>query len=176
MIRSVLRAIDVLCYAGAIIAALSAGLLAVMLIAEVIVTSFFSWSQPWSVEYATYLQAFILFCGAGWALRQGGHIRVAILLQMAPPGLARTLDLVATTFALGIVGYAAFALGQQTIRTIGFGSTSFYPMGTPLWIPQAVLAAGFVLLTLAFLARLARFLMREPVEEQGGYGHGGGNE
>lgn len=170
-----LRLIDGACAVGAGVAAISAALLAVLFVVEVVATSFLSWSQPWAVEYSIYLQAFILFCGAGWALRQGGHIRVAILLQLAPPGVARTLDLAGTTFALGVIGYATYALIQQTARTIGFGSVSYYPMQTPLWVPQAVLTAGFVLLTLAFAARLIRLVRNEPVEHARGLG-GGGHE
>lgn len=172
--RLILKTVDGACFVGAVLAALSAGALALMLIGEVIFTSFFAWSQPWSVEYATYLQAFILFLGSGWALRNGGHIRVAILLQLAPKPVARLVDLIATTFGLGVIGYAASALVWQAVRTVNFGSTSFYPMGTPLWIPQALLAAGFVLLALAFAARLFRLITRELVEVPAGHGSGSG--
>jgi TRAP-type C4-dicarboxylate transport system permease small subunit len=168
-----LRAIDGACTAGAVLAAVSAGLLALILIAEVAATSFLGWSQPWSVEYAIYLQCFVLFLGAGWTLRQGGHIRVAVLLGALPQGLARLLDLLGSAFAIGIVGFATLALWGQLLRTFEFGSTSFYPMGTPLWIPQGLLTVGVTLLWLAFAARLIRLLLRETPEISTGLGGGG---
>lgn len=171
--RPILRGIDAACAIGAAIAAVSAGLLAVMLIAEVVVTSFFEWSQPWAVEYAIYLQCFVLFLGAGWTLRQGGHIRVAVLMQALPPALARLLDMLGTVFAIGVIGYATWALWGQWLRTWEFGSTSFYPMGTPIWIPQGLLTLGVTLLLLAFLARLARLVLREPPEVATGLTGGG---
>jgi TRAP-type C4-dicarboxylate transport system permease small subunit len=159
-----LRAIDGACTAGAAVAAVSALALALMLIAEVLLTSFAGWSQPWAVEYAIYLQAVVLFGGAGWALRNGGHIRVMMLLQGLPPAAARIADALASALALGIVGFCAAALTAQALRTAELGSVSFYPMQTPVWIPQAALALGFVLFALALLARLLRLLLGQPAE------------
>ncbi|WP_372620749.1 TRAP transporter small permease subunit [Falsiroseomonas sp.] len=168
---ALLRAIDVLCAVGAAVAAVAAALLALILIGEVIVTSFFEWSQPWAIEYAIYLQCVVLFCGAGWTLRQGGHIRVAILLQALPPGAVRLLDMLGTTFAIGVVGFACWALWQQVLRTYEFGSTSYYPMATPIWIPQGLLTAGVTLLLLGFVARLLRLALGQPADlASGGIG------
>jgi TRAP-type C4-dicarboxylate transport system permease small subunit len=171
-----LRGVDALCTVGAWFGALSAAALALILIAEVVVTSFFAWSQPWAIEYAIYLQAFVLFCGSGWALRQGGHIRVAILLQAVPPRAASLLDAAGNAFAIGILGFAVYAIWQQWLRTFDLGSTSFYPMNTPIWIPQGVLTIGVTLLLLAFCARLIRLLLREAPELGGGGLGGGGHE
>jgi len=172
-VAAFLRVIDGLCGIGAAVAAVAAGLLAAMLILEVIATSFLAWSQPWAVEYATYLQCVVLFCGAGWTLRQGGHIRVAILFQALPAALVRLLDMAGTIFAIGVLGFATWAIWQQLGRTVDFGSTSYYPMGTPLWIPQALLTFGVTLLLLAFVARLVRLAFGQQPEvatELGGAG------
>jgi TRAP-type C4-dicarboxylate transport system permease small subunit len=170
-LATMLRLIDALCAIGAGVAALSAALLALILITEVAVTSFASWSQPWAVEYAIYLQCFVLFCGSGWTLRQGGHIRVGILLQALPAGAVRLLDMLGTAFAIGVIGFASWALWQQVLRTFDFGSTSFYPMATPIWIPQGVLTLGVTLLLLAFVARLIRLAFgQQPELGAGGAG------
>lgn len=161
---ALLRGIDILCGIGAGIAAVAAALLALILITEVIATSFLEWSQPWAIEYAIYLQCVVLFCGAGWTLRQGGHIRVGILLQALPPGAARLVDMLGTTFATGVVGFASWTLWQQLLRSVEFGSTSYYPMATPIWVPQALLTFGVVLLLLAFVGRLLRLLLGQPAD------------
>ena len=175
MIRAALRIADAACTAGAVLAALSAAALASMLIAEVVLTFFFATSQPWAIEFAIYLQAMILFCGSGWALRQGGHIRVAVLLQVLPSGLARLLDMVGTAFAIGVIGFLTQAMWRQWARSLDLGSISFYPMGTPVWVPQGLLTLGVSLLLLAFVARLARLLLHEAPELGAGIG-GGGHE
>ncbi|WP_235961186.1 TRAP transporter small permease [Falsiroseomonas selenitidurans] len=168
-----LRTVDALCTAGAWVAAVSAGLLALMLILEVVATSFLDWSQPWAVEYAIYLQCFVLFCGSGWTLRQGGHIRVAVLLQGLPPAAARLLDMAGCVFAIGMIGFASTTLWQQLLRSHDFGSTSYYPMATPVWMPQALLTLGVTLLLLAFCARLVRLLRHEAPDAGPGLPHGG---
>lgn len=169
-----LRCIDAACAAGAGLAAIAAALLAALLIAEVVLTSFFATSQPYVIEYAIFLQATVLFAGSGWALRQGAHIRVSVLMLALPGTARRVLDLAGTAFALGILGFAAWALVQQWLRSLDLGSRSFYPMQTPLWIPQGIVTLGVCLLLLAFAARLVRLLRNEPPEVAGAPGGGSG--
>jgi TRAP-type C4-dicarboxylate transport system permease small subunit len=169
-VAALLRGIDVACGIGAAVAAVSAALLALILITEVVATSFFAWSQPWAIEYAIYLQCFVLFCGAGWTLRQGGHIRVGILLQALPGPAVRMLDMLGSVFAIGVTGFASWTLWQQSIRTFEFGSTSYYPMATPIWIPQTLLTLGVTLLLLAFVARLIRLVFGQAPDLAPGYG------
>ncbi|WP_240790012.1 TRAP transporter small permease subunit [Roseomonas sp. HF4] len=175
MIRAALRATDAACFAGAAVAAVAAAALAAMLIAEVVLTYFFATSQPWVIEYAIYLQAMILFCGSGWALRQGGHIRVAVLLHALPPRLARALDMLGTAFAIGTLGFLTRVMWLQWWRSVELGSISFYPMGTPVWVPQGLLTLGITLLLLAFVARLVRLLAHEAPDLGAGLA-GGGHE
>lgn len=163
-------AIDAACLVGAWVAASACALLSAMLIVEVATTSFVNWSQPWAVEYSTYFQAMVLFAGSGWTFRQGGHIRVSLLLAALPRAWARLVDLLGTGFALGICGYLAVALVNQAMRTIELGSRSYYPSETPLAWPQGALAAAFVLLALSILARLVRLLAGEPPEAVSGEG------
>jgi TRAP-type C4-dicarboxylate transport system permease small subunit len=159
-----LTGIDALCAAGAAVAAVSALALALMLIVEVVLTSFFAWSQPWAVEYSIYLQAVVMFGGAGWALRNGGHIRVQMAFAAMSPLAVRIIDAAVSAFSLGVVGFAAWVLVAQAMRTFMLDSHSYYPMATPVWIPQAALAAAFVLFALALFARLIRLALGEDAE------------
>src|SRR3712207_6283957 len=156
LVRRFLAAVDALGYAGAALGAAACLLLAAMLIAEVVLTSFFQYSQPWAVEYGTYFLAFTLFCGSGWAVRTGDHIRVAFLARALTPRGARLLELAVTALAVAISAFCAATLIGLVARTIAAGSRSYFPMQTPLAFPQAVVAAAFVLITLGFAARLIR--------------------
>jgi TRAP-type C4-dicarboxylate transport system permease small subunit len=164
LVSRALRVIDVLCDAGAAVAAICAILLAALLMVEVIATSTVGWSQPWTVEYSLYLQSIVLFGGAGWALRNGGHVRVPMLIERLRPTSRRLLEIALAAFGLGVTGFCAYALVDQAVRTAAFGSRSFYPMATPLWIPQSALAAAFVLFALACFARLVRLAIGESPE------------
>ena len=164
ILRPILRAIDLACGAGAALAALACATMAAMLVTEVIVTSFFDWSQPWTVEFSGYALLAVLFAGSGWALREGAHIRVTLVTQGLPDRLALTLDAIATATALAVTSYASWALIRYAARSGELGSVSTYLSQTPLVLPQAVLAASFALLALALLARLIRLLSADAAE------------
>lgn len=160
-----LAAIDVACKAGAYVAAAACFALSAMLIVEVVTTGLMGWSQPWAVEYGGYLLALTLFAGAGWCVRDGGHIRVHVLLGALSAPARRLLDLAGTVFALGIAATLSVAGIDQVIRSVRTGVRSYYPSETLLAWPQALLATSFVLLALALLARLIRLARGESPEQ-----------
>jgi TRAP-type C4-dicarboxylate transport system permease small subunit len=160
----ILRWIDGIAFAGAVTASIACLCLAVMLVFEVIVTSFFEWSQPWAVEYSGYLLLFVLFSGSGWALKQGAHIRVTALTDMLPTSWMRWLDILCSLAALALTAYLSAALVEHAWRSYGFGSLSVFPSRSPLYIPQAALALSVIILSLSLLARIIRRLRGEEVE------------
>lgn len=166
MLDRFLKISDRIVFAGAVVAAIACLVMAIMLIIEVISTSFFNWSQPWAVEYSAYLLATCLFLGSGWALQAGGHIRVNALFSLLPVRVVWCMDVIGTTFAVGIIGFAAAALTEQAVRTLHLGSRSYYPSETPLVYPQSLLAVAFMLLTLAFVTRLVRLLRGRAADPQ----------
>jgi len=165
LFRPLLRAIDLLCAAGAAVAAVACAVMAVMLVTEVIATSFFNWSQPWAVEFSGYSLLAVFFAGSGWALREGAHIRVTLVTQSLPTRAAWALDALASAGALVLTGYAGYALICYTARSAELGSVSTYLSQTPLAWPQGLLATSFVLLSLALFARLVRLLSGEAPDK-----------
>ncbi len=162
--RPLLRLIDMVCAVGAGIAAISCAIMAVMLVTEVIATAYFGWSQPWAVEFSGYSLLAILFAGSGWALREGSHIRVTLITDYLPPRVAIGMDILGTSGALAVTGYASWALTRYALRSGELGSVSTYLSQTPLYLPQTLLAASFILLALALFARLIRLLTGEAPE------------
>lgn len=153
--------IDQLNLLGACLAAGCCALLAAILIVEVIATSQFSWSQPWAVEYSAYLCALALFAGSGYAIRQGSHIRVRILLNLLPRPLSLALEIFCTLAALVVASILCYGMIELALRSLERGSKSYFVMETPLYIPQAMLAVSAIFLLLALLARLLRLLIGE---------------
>ena len=88
--------LDKTCLFGAVMACLACLSLASMLMFEVVASSFFSYSQPWAVEYSGYLLAIILFAGSGYTLSQGGHIRVNVILQFLNEQTFKKIDVLLT--------------------------------------------------------------------------------
>jgi len=163
--RAFLSLIDASCrWAAAVAAVLVVGI-AVLIISEVVARSVFGASLSFAWEYAVYFFASAVFLGAGYTMRTGGHVRVALLRGLLPEGGQRLMEIVATAIGTGLAGFLAFALIQFAHRSFSRGSTSPTIEATPLVIPQGVLALGATLLALQMLARLIRLLMNEPPED-----------
>ena len=158
-LRRVAGVIDRLNEIGAWAAAASCAVLAAMLLIEAISTAAFSWSQPWSVEYASYLTAITLFGGAGYALRHSSHIRVAVVQHYLPKRFNRLVEALCTAVALAVTVLLAYGLIELAIRSAERNSRSYFTMQTPLAWPQGLLAASVVLLALALVARLIRIAL-----------------
>ena len=159
ILRRVADWIDRANVVGAWAAAIACVVLASILIVESISTATIAWSQPWGVEYASYLCAITLFGGAGYAMRHSAHIRVAVALHYCPRPFVRLLEFLCTIAALAITSVLAYGLVELAIRSAERNSRSYFTMQTPLAWPQGLLAAAVVLLALALVARAIRIVI-----------------
>lgn len=106
---------------------------------------------PAADEFAGYAMAgsFALMLGPG--LRHGAHIRVGIVIDRLRRGSRRIMELVCLSFAAALTGYFALHWCRMTWQSYEFGDLSQGVLPIPLWIPQTVMAAGLIVLAIAFL-------------------------
>ncbi len=163
MIAAILRHIDRLAIWAAALAAACLISMAVLMMGEVIARSAFSQSLVFSWEFSGYLMGATFLFGAAHTLRSGGHVRVSLLAEHLPRGLARGLDYFSTLVGIVVTAYILYALCDLTYSSYTRDIVSFTPTQTPLIVPQGVLAIGALLLFLQMLARLIRlFRKQEP--------------
>jgi TRAP-type C4-dicarboxylate transport system permease small subunit len=117
-----------------------------------------------SDAYAGYCMAAASFLALAHTLKRGEHIRVTLLLDRFGGRLRRPLDLwshIAGTFFCAILAFYSARLAWQSRL---FNDVSQGNDATPLWIPQLSMAAGNVILAIAFIDLLlaAIFGGREP--------------
>ncbi|MEM9199941.1 MAG: hypothetical protein AAGD12_19070, partial [Pseudomonadota bacterium] len=74
-------------------------------------------------------------------------------------------DLLGSVFALGVSLFVSLALVEYTARSFEVGSVSTYPTRTPIWMPQAVLTFGWVVLVLGLIARILRLITGRMPED-----------
>ncbi|WP_249976318.1 TRAP transporter small permease subunit [Vreelandella olivaria] len=106
-----------------------------------------------SAVHATELTGYIMAISASWSfaytLMRKAHIRIDALYLNFPVKVRGVLDLVAllamALFCILVVG-SAFGI---TSDSYGGGATANTPLGTPIWIPQALWLLGLTWFSIA---------------------------
>ncbi|WP_454854707.1 TRAP transporter small permease [Rhizobium binxianense] len=143
-------------------AAVVASVCLVAILAVIVVQMVARWSSitfPGGAEYAGYLMATASFLAFAHALNNGSHIRVNLMLI----ALGRhkfwgeLWCLVVGAAASGYVAWYAVKLvyWSRKLHDVSQGRDA-----TPLWIVQIPMAAGAILLAVAFLDNLVLLLAR----------------
>lgn len=106
-------------------------------------------------EVASFLEVLVVFGGAAYTFRAGGHVRVDLLTgRLSPPTRAW---LRAFTLTLGVVflSIVIWVTTQSAVTAWRYGRVSTV-MLYPLWLPMGVIPAGLVLLGVTMLVALGR--------------------
>ncbi len=141
------------------VAALLAGLatLAIVLLIsyDVAMRYFFEQPQLFVDEVASFLEVLVVFGGAAYTFRAGGHVRVDLVTGRIARAARAWLRVV--TLGLGVVFLAVviWVTVQSGITAFRYGRVSTV-MLYPLWLPMLFIPAGLALMALAMLATLAR--------------------
>ncbi|MGJ3262894.1 MAG: TRAP transporter small permease [Salinarimonas sp.] len=109
---------------------------------------------PSLAEISGYLFAAASFLALAGTLKSGAHIRVTMLVN-ALPGRARTaIEAGALAFGVAAGAFGTRAVGGYALESWRFGEVSPGLVPVPLVWPQAAMAVGAALLTIAFLDEL----------------------
>ena len=99
------------------ISAILLGLMTVLILAEIFLWNVFTKTTLIADEYCAYGLAAIIFLGAGYCLKEKGHIRITLVLGFLPEYLSRTTTWIATVITTFFMGYLWWI--PQTIMLIG---------------------------------------------------------
>jgi TRAP-type C4-dicarboxylate transport system permease small subunit len=144
------RALDLLYDGAAWLAALAMiGVLVAVLLS--IVGRQLGFNVPGTDAYAGYCMAGAGFLALAHTLKHNEHIRVTLLLGRLQGKARHALEMWALTAAVllaALFAYYSVRLAWQShvINDISTGNDA-----TPLWIPQLTMAAGTVVLLIAFM-------------------------
>ncbi len=96
------------------------------------------------VEFVGYGLAAMTFLAAGGTMREGGMVRVGLLLSRAPPRLRRMLDVLCIACGIATIAVAAWFIGREMLQSYdrGYETDSLVPL--PLWLPPMPLLLGLV--------------------------------
>jgi TRAP-type C4-dicarboxylate transport system permease small subunit len=133
------------------VSAVILGLMTVLILVEILLWNTLNKTTLIADEYSAYGLAAIIFLGAGFCLKEKGHIRITLVLGFLPTRLAAIVTCLASAVTTAFMGYLWWYLFKMVQATIRYHSTSGTLTQTPLWIPQALMLIGAT----CFLVQLA---------------------
>jgi TRAP-type C4-dicarboxylate transport system permease small subunit len=117
---------------------------------------------PGTDAYAGYSMAACGFLALAHTLTRGEHIRVTLLLERLGATWRRRLELWSLAAATLLSALFAFYSVRLAFQSWDFNDISTANDATPLWIPQLAMAAGTVVLLVAFADTLVLELRGHP--------------
>jgi TRAP-type C4-dicarboxylate transport system permease small subunit len=124
------------------VSAVTLGLMAILILLEIFLWNTFEKTTLIADEYCAYGLAAIIFLGAGYCLKEKGHIRITLLLGFLPEKLSGLITCIATGLTTIFMGYLWYYLFRMVRSAIRYHSTSGTLTSTPLWIPQTIMLFG----------------------------------
>jgi TRAP-type C4-dicarboxylate transport system permease small subunit len=100
-------------------------------------------------EFAGFFLAAASFLALAYTLRAGDHIRVSLIVHHLPPKVKRAADAWCTAVAGLLTGYFTWHAAGLVWESWRFNDLSPGIVPVPLWVPQAPLAFGLAVLTIA---------------------------
>lgn len=125
---------------------------------------------PGADAYAGYSMAAGSFLALAYTLRRGEHIRVTLIRNHLRGSARRALELFCHAVAILLSGALAWYSVRLVWQSHEMHDVSQGLDATPLWIPQIAMAAGTVLLFVAFASDFVTLLRGEALasEKEGG--------
>jgi TRAP-type C4-dicarboxylate transport system permease small subunit len=134
------------------ISALTLGLMTILILLEIFLWNIFEKTTLIADEYSAYGLATIIFLGAGYCLKEKGHIRITLVLGFLPARIAQAVTVAATALTTVFMGYMGWYLLKMLLNAMRYHSTSGTLTNTPLWIPQMFMLIGAACFLLQLMA------------------------
>jgi len=162
------RALDALYDGCAALAAMCMVALLVMVMLSIVGRQL-NFHLPGTDAYAGYLMATAGFLALAHTLKRGEHIRVTLLVSALQGPARRALELWSLAAASLLVALLAGYSVRLVWQSHAFNDVSTGNDATPLWIPQLAMAAGTLVMLVAFVNEWVlewRGLRQAPVRDE----------
>jgi len=104
-----------------------------------------------TTELSGFFMAASTFLGLAYTFRDGGHIRIGLLITRATGARRKALELWCCIASAVLTGYLTANAVLFARESWEFQDISPGLLAIAFWIPQSAMAAGLVVLTLALL-------------------------
>ncbi len=104
-----------------------------------------------ATELSGFFMAAATFLGLAYTFREGGHIRIGLLVTRMSGRPRQAIELWSCLVGASLSGYAATHAVFFALESYEFNDISPGLLAIPFWIPQSGMAIGLIILTIALL-------------------------
>jgi TRAP-type C4-dicarboxylate transport system permease small subunit len=138
--------------------------LVLLVCAEIVARSFFSYSLKVMEELAGYLVVGLTLFGASLSLRSNSLFQVGFVLHALPAALQRVLNLLFQLISLGVCAVLIWQTGKLVLSSYARGNVAPTTLMTPLWIPQLLVPLGLLMIAIFIIEQLIVTLRAKRAE------------
>lgn len=132
-----------------------------LIITAQIVGRVFGFIVPSAEDFSGFALAAATFFGLAYTFREGGHIRVTLVIQHWTRGSRYIQELLVLIFGLLLVSFMSFYSVHMVWESYIFEEVSSGYIAIPIWIPQVPVALGILALNIAILDDVISVLKRK---------------
>ncbi len=133
---------------------LGAFAIAVLVTWEVLARTFFASTTGWVNDVSEYLMGFIAFGGVAYALSEGAHVGVDLVVTRVSPAVRRVLGWIADVGVLAVAALLAWLSAQFWWEAFETGERSWGLFTVELWIPYSFFVLGMVWLLVVHVVEM----------------------
>ncbi len=157
------RLIDFLARVAAIGACCILVAMVALILYEIALRSLFNSSTYVLDEFVGYGVATMTFLSFAVALKDNVFIRVNLVLANLGPLPRRGVEIVSCALGVLLFGFIASYFWKLVARDFSRGTVSNSVAEVPLWMPQALMLLGLVILILQFAALTVHYARGAPI-------------
>jgi TRAP-type C4-dicarboxylate transport system permease small subunit len=105
-------------------------------------------------DFTGFFLAAASFLALAYTLREGGHIRVSLVIQQLSPRFQRITDIWSIALGGATTLYFTWYTALLTHESYSYHDLSSGMVAVPLWIPQMGMLVGLIVLSIAFIDEL----------------------
>ena len=159
---ALVRVYDRLIDLSAAVASLGVAYIALGVTADVAVRYFAGGAIKWMLESSEYVLFGIAFLGAPWALREGAHTSVDLLVEALPAAAKRYFALAANGVGLATSAGLLWYGGIAAMQSRSLGTMIYKTVVLPEWWILALIPFCGALLVIEFGRKIRAALRAEP--------------
>jgi len=122
---------------------------------------------PSYADFTGFFLAAASFLALAYTLREGGHIRVSLVVQNLPARYRHWVEVWCVAVSGAVTVYFSFFTAFLAYESFIYNDLSPGMVAVPIWIPQMAMLLGLVVLSIALIDELVTLLAGRTASYEG---------